>query len=204
MKSYPSSSLFSYTQPFELKCRVLEYGMSMILCTMVSYEFSIVPYHETTYVSPCRSIALSLSSSDNGRAPSFLENYEGSFAHEEMEVEMVDCRHLEMKNLLSFLDDPFSMSISQLKERLLPTADPKIHWFWRAFGEKRISLRDIIGGTPQHFMKCKFLHHFGEDGILQREDTMIMQHITHPPYWEEWVRMIRNGLHEYLQIYAMG
>ena len=70
--------------------------------------------------------------------------------------------------------------------------------------EKKVLLRDLIGGALQYFMKCKDLHHFGEDGILQREDTMIMQHITHPTYWGEWVRMISKGLHDHLQIYDMG
>ena len=70
-------------------------------------------------------------------------------------------------------------------------------------GEKRISLRDLIGGALQHFMKGKVLHQFGEDGILQREDTMIMQHIIHHPHWDEWVT-ISKGLHDHLQIYDMG
>ena len=30
---------------------------------------------------------------------------------------------------------------------------------------------------------------------------MIMQHITHHPYWGEWVRMISKGLHDHLKIY---
>ena len=145
MKSYPSSSLLSYIQPFELKCRVSENGMSMILCTITGYEISIAPCFEITHVLPCRSTAFSLSSSDNEATPLFLEHSEGSFTHEEMEVKMIYGRHLEMRNIFSFLDDPFSISISQFKEKLLPTTDPKIHWFWRAFGEKRISLRDLIG-----------------------------------------------------------
>ena len=49
IKKYPISSLLSYIQPFELKCRVSKYGMSMILYIMVGYEFSIMPYHETAY-----------------------------------------------------------------------------------------------------------------------------------------------------------
>ena len=87
---------------------------------------------------------------------------------------MINGRHLEMSNLFSFLDDPFSMSISQLKEKLLPTADPKTHFFWKAMDENKVSLRDLIEGALQHVMKCKVLHKLGEDGILQREDTMIM------------------------------
>ena len=117
---------------------------------------------------------------------------------------MKNGRHLEMRNIFSFLDDPFSMSISQLKEKLLPATDPKHHWFWRVFGEKRISLRDLIGGALQHFMNCKVLQQFWEDGILQREDTMIMQHILHNPRLDEWVRMISKGLYDHLQIYDMG
>ena len=52
-------------------------------------------------------------------------------------------------------------------------------------------------------MKCKVLHQFGEDGILQREDTMIMQYLIHHPHGDEWVRMISKGLHDHLQI-CMG
>ena len=123
MKIYPSSSLLSYIQPFEFKCRVSKNGMSMILCTLTGYEINIVPCFETLYVSPCRSIALSLSSSDNEEAPLLLEHSEVSFSHEAMEVKMIDGRHLEMRNIFSFLDETFSMSISRLKEKLLPVAD---------------------------------------------------------------------------------
>ena len=84
----------------------------MIQCIITSYEIIIVPFFETTYVLPYRSTTLSLSSSDNERAPSFLEHSEGSFTHEAMEVKMINGRHLEMRNPFSFLDDPFSMSIS--------------------------------------------------------------------------------------------
>ena len=112
MKRYPILSWMDYIQPFELKCRVAENGMSMILCTMTSYEISIVPCFETVYVLPYRSTTLSLSSSDNEEAPLFLEHFEGGFTHEEMEVNMIDGRHIEMINIFSFLDDPFSMRIS--------------------------------------------------------------------------------------------
>ena len=43
MKRYPIFSLMDYIQPFQLKCRVLENGMSMILSTMTGYEINIVP-----------------------------------------------------------------------------------------------------------------------------------------------------------------
>ena len=112
MKSYPSLSWMNYIQPLELKCRVLEEGMGIILCTMTGYEISIVPFFETVYVLPCRSTTLSLRSSDNDEFPSFLEHSKGSFTHEAMEVKMINGRHLEMRNLFLFLDDPFSMSIS--------------------------------------------------------------------------------------------
>ena len=153
MKIYPSLSWMDYIQPLEFKCRVSEEGMSMILCTMAGCEISIVPFFETTYVLPCKSRALSLSSSDNEEAPLFLEHYEGSFTHEAMEDKMVNGRHLEMRNVFSFLDDNFSMSISRLKERLLPEADLEPHWFWEAMDEKKVSLRDIIGGALQHIME---------------------------------------------------
>ena len=126
-----------YIKPLELKCRVVEKGMSIFLYTVTGYEISIVPCFETAYVLPCGSTALSLSSSDNEEAPLFLEHSEGSFPLEAMEDKMMDGRHLEVRNLFSFLDDTFSMSISQLKERLLPTAEPEPHWFWRPWMRRR-------------------------------------------------------------------
>ena len=141
---------------------------------------------------------MSLSSSDNEGAPLFLEHYEGSFTHEAMKINMINGRHIEMRNLFSFLDDTFLMSISHLKEKLLPIANPEPHSFWKAMDEKKVSLRDLIEGALQNFMKCTVLHQFGEDGILQRENTMIMQHITHLPYWDEWMRRISKGLHDHL------
>ena len=66
---------------------------------------------------------------------------------------MINGRHLEMRNLFSFIDDTFSMSILLLKEILLPVADPECHWFWKAMDENKVSLRDLIGGTLKHFMK---------------------------------------------------
>ena len=137
-KIYPSFSWINYIQPLELKCRVSEEGMSIILCTMTSYEIIILPFFETFYVLPCRSTTLSLSSSDNEEAPLLLEHSEGSYSHGEMEDKMMNGRHLEMRNIFSFLDDTFSMSISQLKERLLLAAEPEPHWFWKAMDEKKV------------------------------------------------------------------
>ena len=68
---------------------------------------------------------------------------------------MEDSRHLEVRNPFSFLDDPFSMSSSQLKEKLLLSTDPRPHWFWRTIDEKEISWRDFIRGSLQHIMECK-------------------------------------------------
>ena len=84
---------------------------------MGGYEINIVPCFETTYAPPCRFTTLSLSNNDNEGAPLFLEHSEGSFTHEAMEVKMINGRHLEMRNLFSFLDDTFSMSISHIRER---------------------------------------------------------------------------------------
>ena len=84
MKGYPNLSWMNYIQPLQLKFRVLEEGMSMILFTMNVYEIIIVPCFETVDVFPCRSTSLSLSRSDNNEAPLFLEHSEGSFTHEAM------------------------------------------------------------------------------------------------------------------------
>ena len=153
MKSYPTLSCMNCIQPLELKCRVSEEGMSIILCTMTGYEISVVPCFETTHILSCRSTMLSLSSCDNDAAPSFLEHSEGSFTHEAMEVKMINDRHLEMRNIFYFLDDTFLMSISQLKEKLLPVIDPEPHWFWRVIDENKVSLRDLVIGSLQHFME---------------------------------------------------
>ena len=138
MKKYPSFSWMSEIQPLELKCRISEEGMSMILCTMSGFGISIVPCFEIAHVLPCRSTTLSLSSCVKEGAPLFLEHSKGSFTHEAMEDKMMNGRHLDMRNLFSFLDDTFSMSISKLKERLLPTVDPEPHWFWKAMDEKKL------------------------------------------------------------------
>ena len=79
-----------------------------------------------------------------------------------MEEEVIDGRNLEMRNIFSFLDDTFSMSISQLKERLLPAVDPEPYWFWKAIDGKKVSWRDLMGGALQHIMECKFLQKFVE------------------------------------------
>ena len=96
MKSYPSFSLLSYTQPFQLKCGVSEDGMSMILCTIYFYEFSIVPCHETT------DIVLLMSSNDEKWTHSLLEHSNRSFTLEELESQMIDGKRLEKGNIFPF------------------------------------------------------------------------------------------------------
>ena len=118
MENYPNLSLLSYTQPFELKCGVSEDGMSMILCTMSSYEFSIVPCYETA------DTALSMSSNGEKRTHSLWDQFNGSFTHEAMELKVIDGRHLEMGNIFPFQDNSFSMRISHLKEKLILAAYP--------------------------------------------------------------------------------
>ena len=93
------------------------------------------------------------------------------------------------------------MSISQIKEKLLPVADPKTYWFWRAIDEKRISWRDLIGGALQHIMECKVLQQFEEVGVLQWEDAKYFQNEIHHPHWDEWLIVWSKGLSNCLQIY---
>ena len=81
------------------------------------------------------------------------ENSHGSFTHEAMEEGMVDGRHIEVRNPFSFLDDPFSMSSPQFKEKLIPAKDTEPYLFWKAMHEEEISWRDFIGGALQHIMK---------------------------------------------------
>ena len=92
-------------------------------------------------------------SDEEKRTHALWEHSHGSFIHEEMEEGMVDGRHLEVRNPFSFLDDTFSMRTPQLKEKLLPTADPRPLWFWKAMHEEEISWRDFTGGALQHIMK---------------------------------------------------
>ena len=66
----------------------------------------------------CRAIG------ENKRTNSLCDQSNGSFIHEEMEEKMIDGRHLEVRNIFSFLDDTFSMNISHLKEKLIPTKNP--------------------------------------------------------------------------------
>jgi len=62
-----------------------------------------------------------------------------------------------------------------------------------------VCLRGLMKGVLQHLMKYNDLHQFEEDGVLQREDAMIMQHITQLPYLSEWMRMVRKRSHDHLQ-----
>jgi len=66
-------------------------------------------------------------------------------------------RNIEVRNIFSFLDDRFSMSTPQLKEKLLPASDLEPYWVWKAIYEEKASWRDLIGGALQHIMECKDL-----------------------------------------------
>ena len=62
-------------------------------------------------------------------------------------------RHLEMRNFFSSLDDTLSMSMPQLKGRLLIIEYPRPLLFWKAMHEEEVSSGDHIGGALQHFMR---------------------------------------------------
>ena len=70
-----------------------------------------------------------------------------------MEEEMSKGRHLEMRNSFSSLDDTLSMSMPQLKERLLLAEYLRHIWFWKAMHEEEVSSGDPIGGALRNFMK---------------------------------------------------
>ena len=70
---------------------------------------------------------------------------------------MMDGRHLEVRNPFSLPDDPFSMSTPLLKEKLLLSANPRPHWFWRTIDEREMSWRDFMRGALQHIMECKVI-----------------------------------------------
>ena len=71
-------------------------------------------------------------------------------------------RHLEIRNSFSSLDDTLSMSMPQLKERLLLAADPRPLGFWRTMHEEEISRRDFNGGALLHIMECNILQQLEE------------------------------------------
>ena len=92
---------------------------------MANYEINNETCFETVHASLCRSTTLSLSDYDK-EASALLENSRGSFNLEAVEKKRKSI-HLEMRSIFSPLDDTLSMSMLQLKERLLLTADSKPH-----------------------------------------------------------------------------
>ena len=137
------------------------------------------------------------------RPHSFLEHSNGNFINEAFKNQMIDGRHLEMGNIFPFQVDTFSMSISQLKEKIIPTTFSKPYGFWRA-NDERISWRHLMGCALQHIMECKDIQEFEEVGVLQWEDTKFMQNEIHHPHWDEWMLMWRKGLQGHLQNYDTG
>ena len=80
--------------------------------------------------------AMSKSNSEERRTHSSWEHLDVSFIQEAMEEEMKKGRHLEMRRIFSSPDETFSMSMPQLKEKLLLAANPRPHWFWKAMHEE--------------------------------------------------------------------
>ena len=102
-------------------------------------------------------------SNDGGiRNHSSCEHSESSFIQEAMKESVRRGRHLEIRNSFTSLDDTLSMSMPQLKERLLLSADPRPLWFWKDMHEEEISWRDFSRGALPHFMECKIIHQFEE------------------------------------------
>ena len=88
-----------------------------------------MPYFETAYVLPCRSTTLSLSSSDEMRAPLFLKHSKGSFTHEALEGRMIDGIHLVMESTFHYQDEVFLMRSSRLKEEIISTTCIDLYGF---------------------------------------------------------------------------
>ena len=103
---------------------------------------------------------------------------------------MASDRHLEMRRNFSSLDDPFSMSLSPLKEKFLSVEDPNPPWFWKALDGRKISPRDLIRGAFQSLMKCKILQWVKGGGVIQREDAIILQNHPHLPCLSVWKGMM--------------
>ena len=93
---------------------------------MADCEIRNVTLFETVHASLCRSAALSVSDCDK-EASTLLEPSRGSFNLEAVEKKKMKSRHLEMRRIFSPLDDTPSMSMLQLKERLLLIVDSKPH-----------------------------------------------------------------------------
>ena len=125
-RNYRYASFLSCIQSLGLRCRVSRKGISTILCSMVDCEISNETCFETVHASLCKSTALSLSDCEK-EASTLLEHSRGSFNLEAVEKKKMKSRNLEMRSIFSPLDDTLSMSILQLKERLLLTTDSKPH-----------------------------------------------------------------------------
>ena len=92
---------------------------------------------------------------------------------------MVDGRHLEVRNPFSFLDDTFSMSTPQLKEKLLPVVVLRPHWFRKTMNEEEVSSRDPMKCALQHFMECKVLQ--------QSKEALSFSHLDLHGFKEEQI-----------------
>ena len=122
-KNCPCTPLLSCTQHFDWRFQLLGIGTTLIPCAMVDFRIKIAPCCETMDTSCCRSKTLSLDGCRK-RAYSFLGYSKNGFIHEAKEANMESDRHLEIRRNFSSLDDPFSMSLSPLKEKFLSIEDP--------------------------------------------------------------------------------
>ena len=86
-------------------------------------------------------------------------------------------RHMEVRNSFSPLNDTLSMSMPQIKERLLLAANPRPLRFWRTMHEEEISRRDFNGGAIPHIMECKILQQFEEVLPFSQEQIEYGEHL---------------------------
>ena len=95
---------------------------------------------------------------------------------------MMDGRHLEERNLFSFLDASFSMSTPQLKEKLLLAEDPKPQWFWKDIDERSFleDLKWIAFKNPLECRRCKTLRTKRGDGEEGQPHSYPLQEVETP------------------------
>lgn len=105
-----------------------------------------------------------------------------SFIHESMEEEMMNGRHLEVRNLFSFLDASFSMSTPQLKEKLLPAGDPEPQWFWKDIDERSFLeyIKVIAFQKPLECKRFKTLRTQRGDGEEGQSHSYPLQKVETP------------------------
>ena len=151
--------------------------MSIVLNNpMQNYMFNIEHDHETEYASSWRSVALSLSNSDDLGAQPLLDHSNDHSTCVVGDRQMVDERHL----IFHCYDGYFLMNTSLLNENIFPSVYLDPYGFnmvideWSSYG----NLQEV---ALQHPMKCGDIDLIWEDGILHWRNTHVEHNSRHSP-----------------------